>query len=153
VECSCCGEERDHVVALQCHEDVVVCRGCVGWLRSKSGVVDTTPILPVRDMGTAVDFYRRAGFDVRRYEDGGYAFVTYEDGSVLDLSVAEPELDRSANRAGCYLITGQADDWYARLCRLGLPVSAFEDEPWGMREFTLTDPDGNSIRVGRPMTD
>ena len=31
----------------------------------------------------------------------------------------------------------------------GLPVSDVRDEPWGMREFTLTDPFQNNIRIGR----
>jgi uncharacterized glyoxalase superfamily protein PhnB len=28
-------------------------------------------------------------------------------------------------------------------------VTSVEDQPWGMREFTLTDPNGNNIRIGR----
>ena len=31
----------------------------------------------------------------------------------------------------------------------GLDVTPIADQPWGMREFTLTDPFGNHIRVGR----
>jgi hypothetical protein len=27
------------------------------------------------------------------------------------------------------------------------------DEPWGMREFTLTDPSGNLVRVGHELDD
>ena len=30
-----------------------------------------------------------------------------------------------------------------------LQVSAIEDMPWGMHEFTLKDPSGNNIRIGR----
>ena len=41
----------------------------------KAGVVDTTPILPVLDMGVAVSLYQRAGFGVRRYDGGDDAFV------------------------------------------------------------------------------
>ena len=28
-------------------------------------------------------------------------------------------------------------------------MTAIEDMPWGMHEFTLTDPSGNHIRIGR----
>ena len=149
MKCYCCGEEREQVVALLCHDEVKVCRVCIGWLRGNAGAVDTTPILPVRDMDDAVAFYERAGFDVHRYEGGGYAFVTYDDESVFDLNVAEPTLDRSANRAGCYLITPDAGAWHTRLSTAGLPVSDVEPKPWGMTEFTLTDPDGNYVRIGR----
>lgn len=149
MECFCCGVDRDIVVPLQCHDEVKVCKVCIGWLRSKATIVDSTPILPVLDMPTSVEFYEKAGFEVRRYEGGDYAFVTYDDESVFDLDVAEPALDTGTNKAGCYLITGEADQWRQRLARLGVPVTTLEDKPWGMREFTLTDPSGNYLRIGR----
>lgn len=148
MQCSCCGEERDHVVPLLCHDEVKVCRGCIGWLRASAGIVDSTPILPVLDLDVAAAFYESAGFDVHRYGGGGYAFVHFDEESVFDLGVSEPLLDREANRSGAYLITPQADDWHRRMSGDGLPVSALEDKPWGMREFTLADPDGNRIRIG-----
>ena len=42
-----------------------------------------------------------------------------------------------------------ADDWHARFVTAGLPVTAIDDMPWGMHEFTLTDPSGNHLRIGR----
>lgn len=149
MECTCCGEDRDLVVPLQWHDDVKVCRVCIGWLRANAGVVDSTPILPVLDMTASIAFYERAGFEVRRYKGGDYAFVNYDDESVFDLDVTEPALDLTANKAGCYLSTPDADQWHARLSTAGLPVTAVEDKPWGMREFTLTDPNGTYIRIGR----
>jgi catechol 2,3-dioxygenase-like lactoylglutathione lyase family enzyme len=148
MECSCCGEDQAVVVPLRCHGEVEVCRGCIGWLRGRAGIVDSTPILPVLDMGAAVAFYESAGFEVHRYESGGYAFVQFDDESVLDLDVAEPALDRAANNAACYLIVPDVREWHARLSSAGLPVTSLEDRPWGMREFTLTDPDGNELRIG-----
>ena len=129
MECSCCGEERDRVVALQCHEEVKVCPPCIGWLRANAGVVDSTPILPVLDMDAAAAFYERAGFDVHRYDGGDYAFVSHDDESVFDLDVAVPALDRAANRSGCYLIIPDADGWHARLAAAGVPVTALEPKP------------------------
>ena len=78
------------VASLQCHEDVKICRVCVGWLRQRAGGVDVTPTLPVRDIDEA-----------------------------------------------------------SRFTAAGLPVTPVQDMPWGMHEFTLTDPNGNNIRVGR----
>ncbi len=131
-----------------CHDDVKVCRGCVGWLRSNVGAPDSTPILPVRDIDEAVTFYESAGFNVRRYEGGGFAFVEYDDESVFDLDLAE-QIDPATNGAGCYIIVRGVDEWYAKLATDGLPVTTIDDMPWGMHEFTLTDPDGNHIRIGR----
>src|SRR5690349_16035548 len=104
--CACCGQERD-VVALQSRADVAICRSCLGWLRAQRGRVVPTPILPVTDLERSTVFYTSAGFDVERYEGGGFAFVSYEDESVFDLDPAEG-FDADANRAGCYLVVSDA---------------------------------------------
>jgi predicted enzyme related to lactoylglutathione lyase len=151
--CSCCGEDRDEsmVTSLLCHEDIKVCRVCVGWLSGRVGALDVTPTLPVVDMDEAARFCEAAGLQVRRYDDG-FAFVHLDDQSVFDLDLVagmEPE----TNHAGCYIITADVDDWHARLVAAGLHVTAVENMPWGMHEFTMTDPSGNNIRVGRPTSD
>jgi catechol 2,3-dioxygenase-like lactoylglutathione lyase family enzyme len=135
------------MAALQCHDDITVCRGCISWLRSEAGVLDVTPTLPVADMAQAVAFYQAAGFNVRQYEGGGFAFVTHDDESVFDLDLIE-HLDPTTNAAGCYVTAPDVDAWHARLTSVGLPITPLEDMPWGMREFRLTDPSGNNVRFG-----
>jgi len=71
---------------------------------------------------------------------------------VFDLDVCE-HLTPDTNGAGCFLIVRGVEEWHGVLEVAGLPVSALEDQPWGMREFTLTDPDNNHIRVGHPLDD
>lgn len=150
--CSCCGESKP-TVALRSRDDVALCRDCIGWLLARSGVT-STPTLPVIDMAEAVAFYERAGFAVRIYTDDagdpgeGFAFVESDGQSVFDLDRAA-RMDPAANRAGCYLITDDTDAWHARMRDAGLRVSDLADQPWGMREFTLTDPSGNRVRIGR----
>jgi hypothetical protein len=39
------------------------------------------------------------------------------------------------------------------LVAAGLQVTPIDDMPWGMREFTLTDPSGNNIRIGTSTSD
>jgi catechol 2,3-dioxygenase-like lactoylglutathione lyase family enzyme len=39
----------------------------------------------------------------------------------------------------------------ARLEKLGVPVSALMDQPWGERNFNFTDPDGYVWLVGQPL--
>ena len=115
--------------------------------------VSSTPTLPVVDMAEAVAFYERAGFDVRIYEDEkgdpgeGFAFVEFDDQSVFDLDAVS--IDPARNGAGCYLVVQDADGWHDRLTAAGLPVTPIEDQPWGMREFSLRDPSGNNVRIGR----
>jgi hypothetical protein len=154
MNCSCCGVERDRLAALACHDDVRICPACVGWLRGQLGLVDVTPILPVVEMAGSAAFYEAAGFDVRLYEEGrGYAFVSLGDESVFDLDVVEEPLDPVRNVAACYLIVPDVGEWHQRLSNLELAVTELEDKPWGMREFTLTDPSGNHLRFGRSLED
>ena len=110
-------------------------------------MIDSTPVLPVRDMEEAVVFYEAAGFDVRVHEGGGYAFVNHDDDSVFDLG-REDGLDVESNRSGCYLIVPSPDEWHARLGSLGYSITPLRNEDYGMREFALTDPSGNHIRFG-----
>ncbi len=135
------------MASLRRHEDIQVCRDCIDCLRRRAGLLDVTPTLPVRDMAEAIAFYESAGFDVRAY-DGGFAFVQYAGASVFDLDLHQ-QIDPARNGAGCYIIVADPDRWSDALSASGLPVSAVEDKPWGMREFTLTDPSGNSLRIGR----
>jgi predicted enzyme related to lactoylglutathione lyase len=149
-ECWCCGEQPERLVGLLCHDEVKICSVCIRWLRANAGVIDATPILPVVDMAASIAFFRAAGFKVREYQDGGtYAFVTYDDESVFDIDQAEIAMTPDTNGAGCYLIVPDVDGWHARLHGMGHAVTDLVDEPWGMREFTLTDPSGNRIRFGR----
>jgi hypothetical protein len=51
-------------------------------------------------------------------------------------------------------------DFRSAQAQSGLPIGrlaergawGFEDMPWGMHEFTLTDPSGNRIRTGRAIS-
>lgn len=113
----------------------------------RAGSIDVTPTLPVDDMAEATRFCEAAGFEVDHYDDN-FAFVHYHDQSVFDLDRIEG-LDVTMNHAGCYIVTDEVDDWHARFLAAGLPVTPIADMPWGMHEFTLTDPSGNHIRIGR----
>ena len=154
--CGCCGQDKP-VEPLRSRSDVALCRDCLEWLLGRIGVT-STPTLPVVDLPEAVAFYERAGFGVRIYTDengdtgDGFAFVDYDGQSVFDLDAA-PGMQPSANRAGCYLVVNDAAAWHSRLAAADLPVTPLADEPWGMREFSLTDPSGNRIRIGQGISE
>ena len=153
--CSCCGEEKP-TATLRSREDVTLCRNCLEWLLGHIGV-SSTPTLPVVDLATSIAFYEQAGFGVRPYRDesgsiSGFAFVDFDGQSVFDLSV-EADMDPATNHSACYLITPDADAWHERMRDAGLDVTAHADQPWGMREYALTDPSGNQVRIGRGIDD
>ena len=133
----------------------MLCRECVEWLGERLGVT-STPTLPVLHLAEAVSFYERAGFGVRQWIEadgtpGGFAFVDFDGQSVFDLGV-EP-IDPDRNGAGCYLNVADPDAWHQRMSASGLPVGPIDDQDYGMRDFTLTDPSGNRIRIGRSTED
>ena len=139
VECYCCGEQRavDDGLLL-CHDEITLCRICLGWLMTRAGGVEVTPTLPVRDMDEATRFCEAAGFDVEHYSDD-FAFVHFRDRSVFDLDRVS-ELDPATNHGGCYIITEETDDWHARFVAAGLRVTPIEDMPWACTSSPLPIP-------------
>ena len=106
------------------------------------------PILPVRDLEEARDFRSRAGLEVQVYDEG-YAFVLDDDGHECVHLAVRPEVDPPADLAACYVHVDDVQGWHGRLAQAGLPVTPVRDEPWGMEEFSVRDPSGNLIRIGR----
>jgi len=109
------------------------------------------PVLPVADMVEAVDFYRRLGFEVEQY-DGGYAWVRTCGWEFFHL-VAASDLEPGTSSAGAYVHVDDADEWHVALTAAAggddSAIGGVVDQPWGMREFAVTDPSGNTVRFGR----
>lgn len=147
--CSCCGKghEPEALTGFQGHQETRLCRGCIEWLSIRAGNPKTTPILATVDMAASQRFYRSAGFSVDVYDDG-YAFVLRGSAEVLHLAGSDV-VDADRNAAACYFNAPEADLWHAAWSAAGLPVGDITDQPWGMREFEVTDPSGNLLRVGR----
>lgn len=105
------------------------------------------PILPVIEMEDAVSFYRQLGFDTEPYDDG-YSIVSNSGDETLHLRVVEG-LDPSGNAASVYFHVQDVDAVHADWAGKGIAPGEIVDQPWGMREFVVTDPAGNLIRVGQ----
>ena len=110
--------------------------------------VAAVPILPARDIAEAVAFWSRVPhLTVEEYRAGGYAFVRHRGAEVIHLCHV-PDLDPSTNPSGCYVHVGEVDRLRGEFLDAGVAVSEIRDEAWGMREFRLTDPSGNLVRLG-----
>jgi hypothetical protein len=105
------------------------------------------PILPVRDVGAALDLYGRLGFDVRAYPGGDYGYVS-RDGVEIHLGRA-PESDR--HRTTAYVHVLDADAVAAEWRAAGAEVHGPQDTEWGKHEGALVDPDNNVLRFGSPI--
>lgn len=105
------------------------------------------PVLPVHDMAVATAFYRSIGFTVSAY-DAGYAWVGTCGWEFLHL-VHAPSLEAGVSSAGAYVHVGDVTEWHTAMCVLAPDETGdVADQPWGMREYAVTDPSGNVIRFG-----
>ncbi len=108
----------------------------------------TKIIFPTADLARSVAFYRGLGFEVEQF-DASYAWVSHRGDEVLHLSAADG-LDPAANRAAGYFHVQDADAWHRAWTASAVAgLGPIVDQPWGMREFEVRDPDRNLLRVGR----
>ena len=111
------------------------------------------PIFPVRDLGAGLDHYRSLGFHAFAHEEGDdYGFAN-RDGVGVHLTV--PGDDRQHHPGTAYLNVLDADALYEEWSRPGVgghthPVTTTD---YDMREGSHTDPDGNLIRFGSPLSE
>ncbi len=102
------------------------------------------PILTTGDVDRTCAFYTQAGFElVERYDDG-----------YLLMNAGDDEIHFAKNTVASapgelFVRAADADALWKRLKAAGVEgVGQVEDQPWGLREFVITDPDGNRIRFG-----
>lgn len=111
------------------------------------------PILPIKDMDRAIDFYKLLGFSAERYQNGDdYAFLK-RDGLELHLNQFKT-LVRGHNPCGVYfyLERGTAAALESEFHAAGVRIlSLLAPREWKMNEFVLDDPDGNLLRFGEPL--
>jgi catechol 2,3-dioxygenase-like lactoylglutathione lyase family enzyme len=150
--CFCCGRDYpdDQLDRLQGRPEVAVCGGCLHWLLDQRdrGLVRAVPVLPADDIDASRAFWTAAGFGVEAYSSD-FA-IAEQEGVELHL-VVRGEID--GDRGEAYLHVGDVDATHARWKAAGVAVSPLQDEPWGMREFSVVDPGGNRVRVGRSIPD
>jgi uncharacterized glyoxalase superfamily protein PhnB len=109
------------------------------------------PGFGTRDISAAIDFYTaKLGFRVTFRNGAVFAIVAREG---IELSLA---LDRSGAKPGsgaCYLKVTGVDALHDELSAKGVAMThPLKTESYGMREFMVTDPDGNTLNFGEPVS-
>ena len=113
----------------------------------------------VRDMRRSTDFYRRLGFELLR--DGGDFVELAWEGHRLFLaevsafrdtgSVERPERPRFPP-ANVRVMVPDVDECWRRAIEAGAPVVIpIADRYYGLRDFTIADPDGFGVRFAGPL--
>lgn len=113
---------------------------------SEARLESAIPVLPVKDVPNAVAFYReRLGF-APRFEYGPYAGVARGPIEVHLDGGAPPSPIRVR-----FAVSG-IDGLYAELEQQGVihPAEPLETQPWGMRQFSALDADGNRLTFAEP---
>lgn len=106
------------------------------------------PELPFDDVPAAVSYYRDTlGFSINYQQD---------DIGVMDRDKVRVLLiARTSKHTGigsAYVYVEDADALHAELLAKGAHVSGSPvDHPWGLRDFHVTDPEGNQITFGQPL--
>lgn len=117
------------------------------------------PVFPVADVNAAVRWYAaNLGFEavhVNADADGSanYAIVALGEVQVHLLQNGFDDEPVRSPAEAMFTMTGsggerRVDDLYRRCRAAGLTVSReLKDEPWGARDFTVLDPDGNAVWI------
>ncbi len=119
-------------------------------------IEDAVAIVPVRNIVATVDFYADVlGFERRMVsEDKTFAIVVHGDAAVHFIQTGDAEaLRATANHISIYLWVQSIDALYEHYKpRLdALPPGRVRppfDQPYGMREFHVKDPDGCLLFFG-----
>ncbi len=107
----------------------------------------TKIIFPTADMKASIAFYESLGFSVVSYDEG-YAWVQIDGRELFHLS-SYPELNCGENRAAGYFHVQEVEAVHTKWTAKVDTTDPLGDRPWGMREFSITDPSGNLLRVGQ----
>ncbi|MGW7357476.1 bleomycin resistance protein [Streptomyces sp. NPDC054802] len=125
----------------------------------------TIPLLPCRTIQPVVDFYTALGFETTFIQKSPYPYAVVERGSVQLQFFGMKQYDPAESYSGCYVVTDDVDTLhasfraglkaaYGRIPSRGLPrIGPLKDMSYGIRQFLLTDPGGNTVRVGTPLGD
>ena len=108
-------------------------------------VEDVVPVLRVEEVGRAVDWYRRLGFEKEwehQFEPGFPLFVSVARGN-MRLYLSEHKGDAPPSTL-VHLYVENIDDISTEF---GVPV---DEQGLAGRECDLEDPDGNRLRIATP---
>ncbi|MDZ7728928.1 MAG: VOC family protein [Dehalococcoidia bacterium] len=101
------------------------------------------PNMPVADLDAALAFYRDLlGFEAAHVEPG--LAILRSGGAEVALVV-----DANPAPAGAYLYVRGVEGLHRRMLDAGMEVTRpLQQQPWGLHDFVVRDPDGHAIGIG-----
>ncbi|GHA98877.1 bleomycin resistance protein [Streptomyces termitum] len=125
----------------------------------------TVPILPCPTLQPVLDFYEALGFETTFRQKSPTPYAVVVRGGIELQFFGVKGYDPAASLSTCYVVTDDVDALhaafraglkaaYGRVPVRGLPrLGALRDTSYGVRQFLVTDPGGNCVRVGQPVRD
>lgn len=115
----------------------------------------TIPVLPSSDLAATAGLYEALGFTSTLIAEGGGYLILRKEWVELHFW-RHPALDPAANAASVFLRVADVDAAIMPFAALG-PIAVgcrfhpVEDKPWGMRQGSFVDHDGNLLQIGSPI--
>lgn len=101
----------------------------------------------VEDLSRSLHFYTALGFSVER-SDNHFAVLRWED-SLLFLDAQNIDNRPAFAGMNIRIIVNNVDTFWAIVQKLGCTIyQPISDKYYGLRDFTILDPDGFGIRFG-----
>jgi len=120
------------------------------------------PILPCRSIDDQLAFYESIGFEVTYRQKAPNVYASVQRGAIELHFFVLKGYEPANSYSSCYVYVSDIDRLYAdfrdglkrslgRVPTRGIPrIGALKDMSYGVRQFLLTDPGGNIIRIGQP---
>ncbi|PYV42121.1 MAG: hypothetical protein DMG06_15055 [Acidobacteria bacterium] len=113
-------------------------------------LVRIAPELPVTNLEESLSYYRtKLGFEVEMMiPQGDYAIVERDD---VALHLFQDSA-KNHSPASVHIFAQELEELYTELQGRGAQVSQrIVRQPWGNRDFRITDPTGNEIKFTEPL--
>jgi len=106
-------------------------------------LISAIPKLASLDIAMSLSFFERLGFS-SRFSSPAYG-VAERDGVAIHFWLCSDP--RIPSETGCRIIVEGIDELFATYARLNVvhPNGQLEAKPWGVREFSILDIDGNLV--------
>ena len=119
------------------------------------------PLLPCRSMDDQLAFYESLGFEVTYRQKAPNVYASVQRGLIELHFFVMKGYDPAGSYSTCYVmvptstalcrVSRRAETHLGRIPTRGIPrIGVLRDMSYGVRQFLMTDPGGNTIRIGQP---
>lgn len=125
----------------------------------------TIPRLMAPSIQPVADFYTALGFEITFQQAAPYQFLSVRRGGIELNFYGDKEFDPVTSTHGCLVDTDDVDELYTLFTKglqdaygsvpiQGVPrVGALADTSYGVRQFLMVDPGGNTIQIAQSISE